>query len=86
MESLKKREEINSNDKWDLTKLFKSEEIVDEYTLKIREYVDTILGMKGHILDNLSTLKEFLKVEKPLIVHKENGEYTDEILKIYNKM
>ncbi len=64
MESLKKREEINSNDKWDLTKLFKSEEVVDEYTLKIREYVDTILGMKGHILDNLSTLKEFLKVDE----------------------
>lgn len=27
----------------------------------------------------------FLKVEKPLYVYKENGEYTDEILKIYGK-
>lgn len=29
--------------------------------------------------------KEFLTVEKPLIVYKENGEYTDEILEIYHK-
>ena len=29
--------------------------------------------------------KEFLKIEKPLVVYKENGEYTDEILQIYNK-
>lgn len=28
---------------------------------------------------------EFLKVIEPLIVYKENGEYTDEIYKIYNK-
>ena len=28
--------------------------------------------------------KEFLKHEKPLIVYKENKEYTDEIYKIYN--
>lgn len=28
---------------------------------------------------------EFLKIEKPLIIYKENGEYTDEILEIYNK-
>lgn len=29
--------------------------------------------------------KPFLKIEKPLYVYKENGEYTDEILKIYGK-
>jgi len=29
--------------------------------------------------------KKFLKVEKPLIIYDENGTYTDEILKIYNK-
>ena len=27
----------------------------------------------------------FLKVLEPLIVYKDNGEYTDEILKIYGK-
>lgn len=29
--------------------------------------------------------KAFLKIEKPLIVYNENGEYTDEILEIYDK-
>ena len=29
--------------------------------------------------------KEFLKIEKPLIVYNEDGTYTDEILTIYNK-
>lgn len=28
---------------------------------------------------------EFLQIERPLYIYKENGEYTDEILKIYNK-
>lgn len=30
--------------------------------------------------------KPFLKIEKPLYVYKENGEYTNEILKIYGKI
>ena len=29
--------------------------------------------------------KEFLKIDKPLVIYKENGEYTNEILEIYNK-
>lgn len=29
--------------------------------------------------------KEFLKIDKPLIIYNEDGKYTDEILKIYNK-
>ena len=29
--------------------------------------------------------RNFLKLEKPLIVYNEDGSYTDEILKIYNK-
>ena len=29
--------------------------------------------------------KEFIKIEKPLIVYNEDGTYTEEILKIYNK-
>jgi len=37
------------------------------------------------LIKAVKNAKEFLKVEKPLIVYKENGEYTDEILKIYNK-
>ena len=37
------------------------------------------------LIKAVKNAKESLKVEKPLIVYKENGEYTDEILKIYNK-
>ena len=37
------------------------------------------------LIKAVKNAKEFLKIEKPLIVYKENGEYTDEILKIYNK-
>lgn len=29
--------------------------------------------------------KQFLKIEKPLIIYKENGKYTDEILNIYEE-
>lgn len=29
--------------------------------------------------------KEFLKIDKPLVIYDENGEYTDEILEIYDK-
>lgn len=29
--------------------------------------------------------KEFLKIDKPLIIYREDGEYTDEILEIYDK-
>lgn len=28
---------------------------------------------------------EFLKIDKPLVIYREDGEYTDEILKIYDK-
>jgi len=38
------------------------------------------------LIKAVKNAKEFLTVEKPLIVYKENSEYTDEILKIYNKM
>ena len=29
--------------------------------------------------------KEFLKIDKPLVIYREDGEYTDEILTIYDK-
>ncbi len=29
--------------------------------------------------------REFLKIDKPLVIYREDGEYTDEILEIYNK-
>ncbi len=37
------------------------------------------------LLRGVKNAKEFLKIDKPLIIYKEDGEYTDEILEIYNK-
>ena len=37
------------------------------------------------LIKAVKNAKEFLTVEKPLIIYKEDGEYTEEILKIYNK-
>lgn len=38
------------------------------------------------LLRGVNNAKEFLKIDKPLIKYKEDGNYTDEILKIYNKI
>ena len=46
---------------------------------KINEQANLVL------IKAVKNANKFLKIEKPLIVYKENGEYTDEILKIYNK-
>ena len=35
------------------------------------------------LIEGSKNAGEFLKVEKPLCVYKENGEYTDEIYEIY---
>ena len=37
------------------------------------------------LMKGVKNANAFLKVDKPLIIYKENGEYTDEILKIYDK-
>lgn len=47
---------------------------------KINEEANLVL------IKAVKNANKFLKIEKPLIVYKENGEYSDEILKIYNKM
>ena len=38
------------------------------------------------LIKAVKNAKEFLKVERPLFVYDKNGEYTEEILKIYNKI
>ena len=40
----------------------------------------TLILIKG-----VKNAGEFLKIDKPLIIYNENGEYTDEIYEIYNK-
>lgn len=37
------------------------------------------------LIKAVKNARAFLKIEKPLIIYDENGEYTDEIYKIYNK-
>ena len=37
------------------------------------------------LIKGVKNSNKFLKVEKNLFVYNENNEYTDEILKIYNK-
>jgi len=38
------------------------------------------------LIKAVKNAKPFLKIEKPLYVYDENGKYTEEILKIYNKI
>ena len=37
------------------------------------------------LIKAVKNAKSFLQVKKPLIIYDEEGNYTDEILKIYNK-
>ena len=37
------------------------------------------------LIKAVKNAREFLKIERPLFIYDENGEYTDEIYKIYNK-
>ena len=37
------------------------------------------------LIKAVKNAREFLKIERPLFIYNENGEYTDEIYKIYNK-
>lgn len=37
------------------------------------------------LIKAVKNAKEFLKIEKPLFIYSEDGNYTDELLKIYNK-
>ena len=46
---------------------------------KIKEQANLVL------IKAVKNANKFLKIEKPLIVYKENGNYTDDILEIYNK-
>lgn len=38
------------------------------------------------LIKAIKNANRFLKVEKPLFVYDEKGNYTEEILKIYNKI
>ena len=38
------------------------------------------------LIKAIKNAKEFLKIDKPLIIYNDDGTYTDEILKIYGRI
>lgn len=48
-------------------------------------YSDNMSESKLILIEAVKNGKPFLKIDKPLYVYKEDGNYTDEILEIYNK-
>lgn len=83
-------------DKGTLYMVHRPERIVDicellrKYKIepKIIRFVYPKAGKEANLIliKAVKNARKFLKIEKPLIIYKENGEYTDEILKIYNKI
>lgn len=55
----KTRAEVNEQDKWDLTEIFKTKEEFEKEFAKINEYVEEVLKYKGKILESSKTLLEF---------------------------
>lgn len=54
---------------------------------KILKYVQSNINKspKLILIKAVKNAKPFLRIDKPIYIYKTNGEYTDEILKIYNK-
>ena len=48
-------------------------------------YSNSMSESKLILIEAVKNGKSFLKIDKPLYVYKEDGNYTDEILEIYNK-
>ena len=82
-------------DKGEIYLVHKSERLVDILTTFRQNKLETklirLIQSNTNSNPNLVLVKavknggEFLKIEKPLIIYNEDGSYTDEILKIYNK-
>ena len=82
-------------DKGEIYVVHKSERLVDILTTfrqnKLETKVIRLIQSNKNSNPNLVLVKavknggEFLKIEKPLIIYNDNGEYTEEVLKIYNK-
>ncbi len=61
-----KRSEIKENDKWDLTKFFKSEKEYKEACAKVLDILKKIVDLKGHILDSSDNLYAYLTLDDEL--------------------
>ena len=82
-------------DKGEIYMINRAERLVDIVSCmrnyKLEPKVIRFVHSKQNEKPNLVLIKavknagEFLKIEKPLVVYRDDGEYTDEILEIYNK-
>ena len=82
-------------DKGTLYMVHRPERIIDicEYLRKYKiepkiiKFIYPKAGKESNLIliKAVKNAKKFLKIEKPLIIYNENGEYTDELLRIYNK-
>lgn len=66
MEKQKKRNEINIAYKWDLTKIFETEEKWNEEYINLNSDIQIISEFKGHILDSDDTLLKYFKTSESL--------------------
>ena len=96
LEDIAKQSYLLLKDKGEFYMVHRAERLVDilctlrknKLEPKVIRFVHSKQNDKPNLIliKSVKNAKEFLKIERPLIVYKENGEYTDEILKIYNKM
>ena len=63
---MKKRDEILEQDKWDLSKIFKSEADFLSAKEEVKKLLDDVVSFKGKILDSSDTLYEFFKADEEL--------------------
>ena len=63
--------------------------LMKKYKIEPKElrFVYPKMGEKANLIliKGVKNANEFLKVDVPLIIYNNDGTYTDEVLKIYNK-
>ena len=66
MKTIPTRNEVNQNDKWDLTSLYKTEKDWEADLQKITEYADKIAGFQGEIKTSQEKMLEVLKLNEEM--------------------
>lgn len=64
MESLRNREEMPKETCWDLTKIIKDEKEIPKLIERVKKNSQKIVDQKGHLLDSVASLKEFLQISE----------------------
>ena len=62
------RSQINKEDTWDLTKIFKNDTEYNKAYQEVLAKIEAIKAMKGHILDDENTLYTYLKTNDELSI------------------